>query len=441
MPGACWGSVLVNRNARAAAAKLLQQLNQGRSLSVLFEGGMYGIPAAESALVKEFCFGVARWRPQLEALSELLLKHPLKPKDDDVGALILLGLYQLLHTRVAPHAALAETVEASRILNKPWASGLINAVLRRFQREREALLERINRQPEARYAYPAWLLQRLRQAWPDHWEQFVPASIERPPMSLRVNLRRTSRQAVAALLESEGLAAEPIPWVESGLVLNSAVSVEALPGFKAGLVSVQDGGAQLAAGLLDPAGGDLVLDCCAAPGGKSGHLLEWADGVNLVAVDIDAQRIRRVRDNLSRLALAAELCQGDASHPSGDWGARRYDRILLDVPCTATGVIRRHPDIKLLRKAGDIDPLVRIQQRILRATWPLLKPGGILLYTTCSLLPEENHLQVASFLETQKDARERVIDAEWGHVCSVGRQTLPGENTMDGFYYACLEKC
>lgn len=432
---------MANRNARASAAKLLQQLNQGRSLSALLDGGMHGIAAADSALVKEFCFGVARWWPQLEALSELLLKHPLKPKDDDVGALILLGLYQLLHTRVAPHAALAETVEASRVLKKPWASGLINAVLRRFQREREALLERINLKPAARYAYPEWLLQRLRQAWPDHWEHFVPASLERPPMSLRVNLRRTSRQAVVALLESQGIAAEPIPWVESGLVLKSAVSIDDLPGFEAGLVSVQDGGAQLAAGLLDPAAGDLVLDSCAAPGGKSGHLLEWADGVSLVAVDIDAQRNQRVRDNLNRLALEAEVCQGDASQPTGDWAAQRYDRILLDVPCTATGVIRRHPDIKLLRKAGDIAPLVEIQQHILRATWPLLKPGGILLYATCSLLPEENHQQVASFLETQSDARERVIDAEWGHVCSVGRQTLPGENTMDGFYYACLEKC
>ena len=432
---------LSSRNTRAAAAKLLQQLNQGRSLSALLNGGMAGIAEADSALVKEFCFGVARWWPQLEALSDLLLKRPLKPKDDDVRALILLGLYQLLHMRVAPHAALAETVEASRVLKKPWASGLINAVLRRFQRERDALLERINNKPVARYAYPEWLLQRLRQAWPEHWERLVVDSLERPPMSLRVNLNRTSRQAYIALLEQRGIAAEPIPMVDSGLVLKNAVGIERLPGFEDGLVSVQDGGAQLAAGLLNPAAGDLVLDSCAAPGGKSGHLLEWNRRIVLTAVDIDPQRNNRVRENLSRLAFAAEVCQGDASQPSGAWASRHYERILLDVPCTATGVIRRHPDIKLLRKEDDIAPLVEIQRRMLHATWPLLKPGGILLYATCSLLPEENHQQVASFLDGQSDARERVIDGTWGHACKVGRQTLPGENTMDGFYYACMEKC
>lgn len=427
-------------NARASAAKLLQQLEQGRSLSALLDGGLHGITEADSALVKEFCFGVARWRPQLDALSELLLKRPLKEKDQDIRALILLGLYQLLHMRVAPHAALAETVEASRVLKKPWASGLINAVLRRFQREREPLLERIQNRPAARYAYPDWLLQRLRQAWPEDWEQIVVDSLQRPPMSLRVNLSRISRQAYAELLKQKGMEAETIPWVGSGLVLKNAVGVERLPGFRDGLVSVQDGGAQLTAGLLNPASGDAVLDSCAAPGGKSGHLLEWASSISLTTVELDPQRNNRIRENLGRLSFAAEVCQGDASQPRGTWATRQYDRILLDVPCSATGVIRRHPDIKLLRNADDIASLAEIQRRILQANWPLLKPGGILLYATCSLLPEENHQQVASFLDTQSDARERVIDAEWGHVCKIGRQTFPGEHTMDGFYYACLEK-
>jgi len=431
---------LGSQNARAAAARLLEQLNRGRSLSALFAGGMNGVAAVDAALVKELCFGVARWWPQLEAISEKLLKRPLKSKDADIQALILLGLYQLLHMRVAPHAALAETVEASRVLKKPWASGLVNAVLRRFQRERDALLDQINRKPEARYAYPEWLLQRLKQAWPDHWESVVTDSIQRPPMSLRVNLNRISRQAYMETLERAGIEADPIPWVDSGVVLRNAVTIDGLPGFDAGLVSVQDGGAQLAAGLLNPIAGDTVLDTCAAPGGKSGHLLEWAEGVALTALDIDPQRNERVRENLSRLSLTAEVCQGDATRPSGDWAAKRFDRILLDVPCTATGVIRRHPDIKLLRRAADIAPLVETQRQILQAIWPLLKPGGMLLYATCSLLPEENHQQVAAFIDVQTDARERVIDSSWGHACRIGRQTFPGENSMDGFYYACLEK-
>jgi len=432
---------LAKQNARASAAKLLLQLNRGRSLSALLDSGMNGIAAADRALVKEFCFGVARWWPQLEALSRILLKSPLKKKDDDVGALILLGLYQMLHMRVAPHAALAETVEAARVLKKPWASGLVNAVLRRFQRERETLLRQINGNPVARCAYPDWLLQRFRQAWPDQWECIVAGSLERPPMSLRVNLNRTSRRSYMAQLARVGLEAGPIPWVDSGLVLSGAVSIESLPGFGDGLVSVQDGGAQLAAGLLNPAAGNLVLDSCAAPGGKSCHLLEWADDIQLTAVDIDAQRNDRIWENLHRLSFKADVCQGDASRPGGVWAERRYDRILLDVPCTATGVIRRHPDIKLLRRPEDVPRLVEIQRRILNTTWPLLKPGGILLYATCSLLPEENHLQTASFLDAHSDAREQVIDTEWGHPCNIGRQTLPGENTMDGFYYACMEKC
>jgi len=402
--------------------------------------GMQGVAAADVAMVKEFCFGVARWWPQLEALSELLLQRPLKTKDGDIRALIMLGLYQLLHMRVAPHAALAETVEASRLLHKGWASGLINAVLRRFQRERDKLLEVIEQQPTARYACPEWLLERLKAAWPLHWERLMKASMERPPLSLRVNLGRISRPLYAELLAREGYTSEPIRWVDSGLVLQNPIGIDRLPGFNDGLVSVQDGGAQLAAGLLQARQGDSVLDCCAAPGGKSCHLLEQASDLALTAIDIDAQRNNRVRENLQRLSLQADLLQGDAARPSGAWARKRYDRILLDVPCSATGVIRRHPDIKVLRRADDIAPLVELQRRMLFAIWPLLKPGGILLYATCSLLPEENHQQVAAFLANQSDAREKVIDAEWGHACVVGRQTLPGEETMDGFYYACMEK-
>jgi 16S rRNA (cytosine967-C5)-methyltransferase len=216
--------------------------------------------------------------------------------------------------------------------------------------------------------------------------------------------------------------------------------VEALPGFTEGRVSVQDGAAQLAAELLDPTAGQQVLDACAAPGGKSGHLLEHAPGIALTALDIDAARLLRVEENLTRLGLTATLCQGDAAAPAGDWAARRYDRILLDAPCSATGVIRRHPDIKLLRREGDIDALAALQRRILDAVWPLLKPGGRMLYATCSILSRENAAQAADFLARQDDAFERPIEAAWGEGCAVGRQIPPGESEMDGFYYALLEK-
>lgn len=428
-------------NARATAALMLDQLQRGRSLSLLLEEGLTGVASKDVALVKELCFGVARWWPQLDAVSHRLVSRPIKARDGDIRALILLGLYQLLHMRIAPHAALAETVEASKVLRKPWAAGLVNAVLRRFQRERASLLAEVERDPAVHYLYPDWLLKALMQAWPEHWEALVQASAVRPPMSLRVNLSRIGRDDYLQMLASAGILASPLRWVAGGVMLDRPVDVADLPGFAAGLVSVQDGGAQLAASLMDPGPGMRILDACAAPGGKSCHILESAPGqVILTALDIDARRLDRINANLKRLGLSADLCQGDASDPKGAWTNVVYDRILLDVPCSATGVIRRHPDIKLLRRPQDIPSLTGTQQRILEATWPLLKRGGRLLYTTCSLLPEENQRQIRGFLESHGDAREKALNAAWGHDCNPGRQTLPGEDEMDGFYYACLEK-
>ncbi len=426
---------------RATAARLLARLQRGESLSALFDGGLESVSPADRGLVKSLCYGTARWWPRLEAFYRELVARPLKARDRDVKALLLLGLHQLERMRVAPHAALDRTVEAARALGKPWAAGLVNGVLRRFQRERAALERRIEDDPVARWAHPGWLLQALQRAWPEQWQAIVEAANRQPPMALRVNLGRIGRADYAALLGRDGIAARPIPAVPSGLVLDQPLDVERLPGFGDGLVSVQDGGAQLAAGLLEVAPGQRVLDACAAPGGKTCHLLETAPGdIEMTAVDIDRARLQRIRDNLTRLGLTAQVCQGDAAAPAGPWAERRYQRILLDVPCSATGVIRRHPDIKLLRRADDIPALVALQARILDAVWPLLEPGGMLLYATCSLLPEENREQVAAFLGRTADARERPIAAEWGHHCGPGRQTLPGEEGMDGFYYACLEK-
>jgi len=426
---------------RAVAARLLGRLEQGESLSGLLAGEMEGLEPGDRSLVKALCFGVARWWPQLEALLGLLMTRPLKARDRDIKALLLLGIYQLQHMRIAPHAVLDQTVSASRTLKKPWAAGLINALLRRFQREHTALMGTLAENPEAQYAHPAWLLQRLQAAWPADWEAIIDAANQQPPMSLRVNRRRSSRSAYFDRLLEAGMTARPMPEAADGLVLDRPLDVDRLPGFKDGLVSVQDGGAQLAAGLLTVEPGQRVLDACAAPGGKTGHILETApEGLEVTAVDLAEERLQRVRENLQRLGLTAVVCQGDAAAPSGPWAERQYQRILLDVPCSATGVIRRHPDIKLLRRATDIGPLVELQSRIMDSIWPLLAPGGLLLYATCSLLPEENQLQVRRFLQRQPGARGRPIEASWGHACEVGRQILPGEAGMDGFFYACIEK-
>lgn len=427
-------------NPRVLAARLLRQLAEGRSISDLLAGGLEQLDPRDRGLVKELCFGVARWRPRLEALAARLLSKPIKPREGEVQALILLGLYQLIHMRVAPHAAVAETVEAARLLKKTWAVGLINALLRRFQRESETLLSAVDADPRFRLATPGWLLKRLKRDWPEQWESILQAALVHPPMSLRVNLALNSREAYLEMLQRQGIAARPIPHVRSGLCLEQPMDALQLPGFAEGRVSVQDGGAQLAAPLLDLKPGQRVLDACAAPGGKTGHILELESQLELVAMDRDGQRLQRVRENLRRLKLDARVVEGDAAEPSGEWSREQYDRILLDVPCSASGVIRRHPDIKLLRRAADIPALTALQGRILAAAWSLLKPGGRLLYATCSLFSDENEGQLQHFLQQTGDAVERPIEAQWGHPREIGRQTLPGEETMDGFYYACLEK-
>ena len=428
-------------NPRAAAVQLLQQLRSGRSLSDLLPRATPALAPRDRPLFKELCFGTARWWLRLSPLLELLLRHPMKPRDEDLRTLILVGLYQLAYLRTAPHAAVAETVEVTRLLGKPWAAGLVNGLLRRFQRERAALLARVDRDPAARHAHPRWLCDALRQAWPDQWEPLLQAANQRPPMTLRVNLARIGRQAYFEQLRAAAIPARPVPGIPSAVVLDRALEVGELPGFEQGLVSVQDAAAQLAAGLLGLQPGQRVLDVCAAPGGKSAHILESVSGdLRLTAVDIDRQRVARIHDTLQRLGLQAEVIAADATRPAGSWARQRYDRILLDAPCSATGVIRRHPDIKLLRRASDIPRLVALQSRLLEAVWPLLQPGGMLLYATCSLLPEENQGQIERFLEATPDARAQQPEAGWGHARGAGRQTLPGEETMDGFFYACLWK-
>jgi 16S rRNA (cytosine967-C5)-methyltransferase len=426
---------------RAAAARaVFAVLGRGRSLTEALSGLSSLADVRDPPLVQELSYGTVRLLPRLEVLAGLLMHKPLRPEEGELKALILVGLYQIAATRIPPHAAVTATVEATRLLGKDWAAGLVNALMRRFLRERARLGAQAERTPEGRWLFPAWLLGRLQAAWPGHWEDIVTASNARPPMSLRVNRLAIAPPDYAERLAGAGIGARSVPGAPEALVLEKALPARDLPGFDEGLVSVQDAGAQLAARLLGAMARERVLDACAAPGGKAAHVLELAGGeLHLTALDSDPERLERVRENLDRLGLSARVRQGDAAEP-GPWAEGPYDRVLLDVPCSATGVIRRHPDIKWLRRDTDIPALAARQRRMLDALWPLLAPGGTLLYVTCSLLPEENDQQVAAFLSRHPDARERPIEASWGLPLAVGRQTLPGEGGMDGFYYARLEK-
>ncbi len=421
---------------------LNQVLGQGRSLSTVLPEILESVPQAnDRAFARQLCFGVLRFLPRLEACATHHLNRSLKAKDQNLHAIILLGLYQLIYLRVPDHAAVSETVALTRAVGKPWARSLVNAVLRGFLRCKEQTLVQVDQDEAIATAFPHWLFDMLRSDWPEQWRTIVCGSNEQPPLTLRVNRRRIERSAWLQRLRAAGMDAVELPDSESGLMLAQPVDVTTLPGFLEGDVSVQDGAAQLAGALLGAKPGERVLDACAAPGGNTAHILELQPELaELVAIDIDEERLPRVEQNLSRLGLSARLLTGDAAEPSQWWDGERFDRILLDAPCSGTGVIRRHPDIKVLRRADDISSLVAKQQHLLESLWSLLKPGGILLYVTCSILKQENEQQAAGFVDRHFDAREVPLDVLWGRSMSAGRQILPGDNQMDGFYYACLHK-
>mgnify|MGYP001814330101 CR=1 FL=1 len=428
---------------RLTAARLVHAVvNGGESLSAVLVPGLkiFDDPR-QRALAQELTFGTLRWYSRLQTVAAQLISKPLKKKDRDVEALIMVGLYQLLMLDTPAHAAVSETVQAARSMGKTWAAGLVNAVLRNAVRRSKDLLAAADRQPAGRWAYPDWWVRRLQQDWPNDWQAILEAGNQRPPMVLRVNALQGDRDEYLRRLDEAGIEAQALPLAGQAVRLQKPVPVDALPGFRDGALSVQDAAAQLSAGLLDLQPGQRVLDACAAPGGKTGHLLEaGAQADKLVAIDSHASRMEKVIDNLQRLKLNAELVVADAADVERWWDGQPFDRILLDAPCSASGVVRRHPDIKLLRCEEDIDALAQEQQRLLGALWPLLASGGILLYVTCSVFRQENSDSVQRFLQDNPDAVETMPEVDWGHPQAAGRQLLPGELGTDGFYYARLVK-
>ena len=425
-------------NLRGVAAETLAQVISGQSLTTSLNEHLGKIKEHnDRAFVQALCYGVIRQYYSLEFILKRLLSKPLKTKDNDIKSLLLIGLYQLQYMRVKPHAAVSETVAAAK--HKPWAKSLINAILRSYLRDPETLQQAANTDREAHYNHPAWIIDLLMQDWPQHFAELLTANDQAPPMALRVNTLQNARDQYLELLNSQGITAQSIH--DHGLLLDQAISVEQLPGFFDGCVSVQDSAAQLAAKLLELQAGQSVLDVCAAPGGKTAAILEQQPALTrLLALDIDEQRLHRVKDNLQRLKLDADVLAADATQPDTWAQQQTFDRILLDAPCSGLGVVRRHPDIKLLRRATDIANLQLLQAQILNAVWPLLKPGGILLYATCSVLKQENENQIADFLNKHADALELTIQANWGETRPHGRQILTGRQQMDGFYYAKICK-
>ncbi|MGY2256673.1 16S rRNA (cytosine(967)-C(5))-methyltransferase RsmB [Pseudomonas reactans] len=429
-------------NPRLAAAKALAAVLQGKaSLNSSLPTQLDKVEDRDRGFTQDLAFGTARWQPRLSALATKLLQKPFKAADADVEALLLVGLYQLLYTRVPAHAAIGETVGCADKLKKPWAKALLNAVLRRAQRESEALLAELEHDPVVRTAHPRWLQKSLKAFWPEQWEAICAANNAHPPMILRVNRRHHSRDAYLQLLTDAGINATPCVYSIDGIVLEAATDVRSLPGFAEGWISVQDEAAQLAADLLDLAPGQRVLDACCAPGGKTCHILEVEkDLAGVVAVDLEAKRLVRVRENLARLGLSAELIAADGRDTATWWDGKPFQRILLDAPCSATGVIRRHPDIKLTRQPDDIAALAVLQGELLDAMWPTLEVGGILLYATCSTLPTENTEVIEAFLARTSGARELDLATTAGIKQPHGRQLLAQEGGHDGFYYAKLIK-
>lgn len=416
---------------------LLKIIEDYQSLDSVIEGEIDEVAEVDRPLLQLLCYGVMRWQHQLHEWLIQLSDRPASKLKPEVRVLILLGLYQLKYTRIPPHAAIHATVECAPALKAPHAKGLVNAVLRQFQRlqDRGELLDN----EATRYSHPDWMIEQIKQDWPDDWQYILENNNQQAPMVLRVDTSKVSRPEYIAALSEKNISASEHQHSEFAIVLEKAVNVTELPDFDEGLVSVQDAAAQLAVPLLKAESQHRILDACAAPGGKTAQILQQVKPHELHAMDNSQLRLEKLQPLFERIGASATVIVGDASRPDEWWDGRQYERILLDAPCSASGVIRRHPDIKHLRSAKALQKIAKRQSRILDAIWTTLASGGRMLYATCSIFKVENEQQVSAFLQRHEDASLEEIQTEWGRG-TIGRQILPGDDGMDGFYFAVLNK-
>lgn len=428
---------------RLIATSIIKRVIEEKiTLSVVLSDNTSFLQAGnDKALIQEFCYGTLRWYIQLEYLINLLLNKNIRKKDSSIKYLLLLGLYQLIHMRIPDHAVISETVETCKELDKEWAKSLVNAVLRRYQREAENLKCSLVSRPDIETAHPKWLLKQIKQDWPEYWRKILDANNKKPPMFLRVNQQKTKRDNYLEQLTKKGISGTKTPYSDQGLQLAEPIDVSLLPGFESGFVSVQELAAQFSAELLDLKPGQYVLDACAAPGSKSAHIMETEPDIKrLTVVEKDKNRAEKLLDTLTRLEFRPIIKVNDVIEADAWWDGQLFDRILLDTPCSATGVIRRHPDIKLLRTPDEVNKVNVLQHKILNSVWQLLKPGGLLLYVTCSILKQENADVIKQFIDNNDDCVLKAINTTWGIDTGYGKQIITGENDMDGFFYSCLKK-
>lgn len=430
-------------SSRLIATQIVEQIIEGNTTltNALRNNEAFMQAGSEKALIQEISYGTFRWYIQLEYLLNQLLEKRIKKKDSRLKYLIIIGLYQLRYMRIPAHAVVSETVNTCKKIKMEWAKGLVNAILRRYIREADKLNPIDSNDDCLKTSHPKWLLEKIKNDWPDEWGNVLDAANQRPPMYLRVNQLRLSREQYITTMEQAGISGKITPYSNQGILLEQPKDVEQLPGFNEGEVSVQELAAQLSVQLLDLQAGQRVLDACAAPGGKSSHILESEPALNsLTAIEKDPNRAKRLTDTLKRLDLNAIIKVADIIDIDHWWDKKSFDRILLDAPCSATGVIRRHPDIKLLRTVEEVNTISTLQRQLLTTLWRTLSQGGLLVYVTCSILKQENSEIIKQFLENTPDCVLKPIDAEWGIDTGYGRQILPGQDNMDGFFYACLEK-
>jgi len=429
-------------NVRQLAVQALTPLlNNSGSLKYSLKKQLENCPENQRPFLQELCYGSMRFYPRLNSILQFLVPKTIRKKDNDIKALLVIGLYQLNHLRTAEHAAISETVDVCKSLNKSWATSLVNATLRNFQRDKENILAKLSEEIPFKFNHPDWFVNKLMHNWPDDWQKILQSNDQHPPLTLRTNNNIVSRETYIEKLAEENIVGFATKHSNSGITLEKPTDVTKLSGFDNGAFSVQDEAAQLAATLLAPKSGEHILDACSAPGGKLLHLLELTkeNDATVQGIELETSRAERIKENFLRLGMDCPLHIADATRKDW-WDNKLFDKILLDAPCSATGVIRRNPDIKLLRQAEDIHSVSKLQKLILDNMWSMLKRKGVLIYATCSIFPQENEKIVASFIRNNDDAEHIKIEASWGHERPFGRQLFPMKNSHDGFYYAMIKK-